>query len=79
MKYTTTIENKYEEQVEVTVDFEIGEDGVEINTIHDHTGNDVEPYDRWALEQLCDEFYFDLAYEQARKGNYNFHSKSVNS
>lgn len=76
MNYVTTIENKYEEQVEVTVNFEMGEDGVEINTIHDAAGNDVEPYDLATLEAQVDEYFFDMAAENERRGRYSFNGTS---
>lgn len=72
MIYSNSIENKYEDQVEVIVNFDMGENGVEINSIHDLAGNDVEPYDIESLEALIDEFFFDMAAENARKGRYSF-------
>lgn len=68
MIYVATIEDNNEIETEVTVSFNIDIDGVYIETVKYSAGNDVMPFDQWALEMDVHEYYADTQAEKTRFG-----------
>lgn len=68
MIYVATIEDNKNEEVEVTVNFGLDYDGTFIESVKDSAGNDVMPFDQWALEMDVHEYYSDIQAEKTRFG-----------